>query len=135
MHLRKLPTSLFILLLTLAGCGVFGGDAERGRKIFSAEEPISAVNFACIECHAVEPDGATGFMGQNLANIANRAGSTVPGQSAETYLRIAILDPDAYLSGGYQEGIHPRTYADALSDRDVADLIAYLMTLRSGEDP
>lgn len=121
-------------LLLLASCGAHTPDSERGRQLFSGELPIKGDNLACVECHAVEPDAPANVMGQNLANIGNRAGDTVPGQSAEEYLRTAIVDGDAFLSGGFQDGIHPRSYAQALSDSDVADLVAYLLTLRSGHD-
>jgi cytochrome c1 len=120
--------------MAMWGCGA-AGDPERGRQLYMGERPFPDGSLACIECHPVNPGERSAFMGQGLSNIGGRAGSTVPGQSAEEYLREAILDPDAHLSGGFQEGIHPRTYGEALSDADVADLIAYMLTLRSGQDP
>ena len=71
--------------------------------------------------------------GQSLSNIGNRAGSAVPGQSAEEYLRTAIVDPDAFLSGGYQEGIMYRGYAQELTAQQINDLVAYMLTLKSGQ--
>jgi hypothetical protein len=129
-----LPLGWALLLFGMASCGA-AADPERGRQIFMGERPISDGSLACIECHPVTPGERSQIMGQELSNIGGRAGSTVPGQSAEEYLRAAIVDPDAYLSGGFQEGIHPRTYAEALSDAEVAGLVAYLLTLRSGQNP
>jgi cytochrome c oxidase subunit II len=129
-----LAVAWLALLVALAACGAAEPDAERGRQLFMGERPIAGGNLACVECHAVGAGEASRGMGQNLSNVGARAASTVPGQEAEAYLRAAIVEPDAFLSGGYQEGIHPRTYGAALSDAEVADLIAYLLTLQSGVD-
>ena len=64
----------------------------------------------------------------------DRAAKTVAGQSAEEYLRTAITTPDAYLAGGYQEGIMYRDYAQALTVQQIDDLVAYMLTLKSGQD-
>lgn len=116
-----------IALLAAAACSA-APDPERGRRLFSGERPIER-HLACYECHPTAPGEAAQLIGPNLAGIAARAGATVPDEVAETYLRRAILEPDAHLSGGFQEGIHPRTYGQVLSDREVADLVAYLLTL------
>jgi cytochrome c553 len=123
-----------LFLLIIAGCNT-AADPERGRQLYMGERAFSDGSLACIECHPVNPGERSQVMGQDLSNIGNRAAETVAGQSAEQYLRAAIIDPDAHLSGGFQEGIHPRTYAEALSDGDVADLMAYMFTLQSGQDP
>lgn len=119
------------MLGILAACGSRTPDAERGGRLYRGALAMPGGNLACIECHPVVPGEEAEVMGQNLADIGARAGATVPGQSAEEYLRTAIVDPDAFLSGGFQEGIHPRAYAEDLSERDVADLVAYMLTLRS----
>ncbi len=59
---------------------------------------------------------------------------TVAGQSAEEYIRRSIVDPDDYLAGGFQEGIHFRGYGEALSQAEINDLVAYLLTFKSGQD-
>jgi cytochrome c553 len=123
-----------LFLIALVACGA-APDPERGRQLYMGERAFSDGSLACIECHPVNPGERSQVMGQDLSNIGNRAAETVAGQSAEQYLRAAIIDPDAHLSGGFQEGIHPRTYAEALSDGDVADLVAYMLTLQSGQDP
>ncbi|GAB4201982.1 MAG: hypothetical protein OHK0022_24620 [Roseiflexaceae bacterium] len=128
-------TFLFLALL-LAACGAAGppGDAGRGQKLFTGETPIAEGSVqTCLSCHPVEP-GQTSPIGNNLSNIGLRAGRTVPDQSAEEYLRTAILNPDAYLSGGFQEGIMYRQYRQALTPQQISDLVAYMLTLRSGQD-
>jgi len=128
-------TALAAALLLSACSGAAGpGDAQRGQRLFFGEaEPFGGNLPTCISCHPVEA-GTPGDIGTNLSNIGNRAAVEVPGQDAEAYLRLAILEPDAHLAGGFQEGIHYREYDAALSEQQVNDLIAYLLTLRSGVD-
>jgi cytochrome c553 len=134
MHTRLL---LLIILLLLAACGAGGsaaGDPANGKQLFDGAVAMADARApACATCHAIEPSMDTGS-GQSLSNIGNRAGVTVPGQPAEEYLRTAITNPDAYLSGGYQEGIMYRGYTQALTAQQVNDLVAYMLTLKSGQD-
>lgn len=69
-------------------------------------------------------------IGTNLHDIGSRAGTMVPGQSAEDYLRTAIVDPDAFLAGGFQDGLMYREYEKVLTPQQINDLIAYMMTLK-----
>ena len=121
------------MVLMLAACGASGGgDAANGQKLFTGAVPIAAGKLpACTTCHALAPDGAAA-LGPNLSNIGNRAATTVPGETAEHYLRTSILDPNAYLTQGYQEGIMNSEYAKGLTDQQVSDLVAYMLTLKSG---
>lgn len=132
----RLRYVLFALaLLALVSCGAAPGDVENGRKLYMGEVPIANGNApACVMCHPVNPGEAAQVMGQNLSNIGLRAGRSVPGQSAEAYLRTAILDPDSYLAGGFQEGVMYRDYRKALSEQQIRDLVAYMLTLKSGQD-
>jgi mono/diheme cytochrome c family protein len=129
-----------LLLLILAGCGAANeagapiGDVAHGQRLYRGEEKLALnTNTACIDCHN-DTVGGESPIGQNLSNIGNRAASVVPGQSAVDYLRASILKPDEHLSGNFQEGIMPRTYPETLTDQDVDDLIAYMLTLKSGVD-
>jgi cytochrome c553 len=128
---------LGIVITLLAACGSVGGaagDPARGKQLFDGAVAMASERApACATCHAIEPGMDTGS-GQSLSNIGNRAGASVPGQSAEEYLRTAITNPDAFLSGGYQEGIMYRDYAQALTAQQINDLVAYMLTLKSGQD-
>ena len=128
---------LGIAITLLAACGAVGGtagDPTRGQQLFDGAVAMASERApACATCHSTKPGIDTGS-GQSLANIGNRAGTAVPGQSAEEYLRTAITNPDAFLSGNYQEGIMYRDYAQALTTQQINDLVAYMLTLKSGQD-
>ena len=120
------------MLALLTACGAVGGtagDPARGKQLFDGTVAMASDRApTCATCHSTEPGIDTGS-GQSLAGIGNRAGATVPGQSAEEYLRTSISNPDAFLSGNYQEGIMYRDYAQALTTQQINDLVAYLLTL------
>ncbi len=121
-------------LILFASCGSTVPDATRGQALFRGEANLGDPNVpTCVSCHAIEP-GEPADIGTNLSNIGNRASTMVAGQSPEAYLRSSIVDPDAYLAGGFQEGIMYRRYADVLTSAQIDDLVAYLLTLQSGVD-
>ncbi len=68
-------------------------------------------------------------MGPNLSNLAKEAGTRKPGMSAKTYLREALLEPNTFVVEGYQAGIMPQNYGDLLTEPQLEDLVAYLLTL------
>ena len=126
----------FLGLFLLIGCGgaTTGGDAAQGQQLFGGKLVMARGDAApCIGCHSVTP-GEPPSIGPNLSNVGNRAATTVAGQSAENYLRASIVEPDTYLAAGFQEGIHPRTYGRLLTNDQINDLVAYMLTLRSGQD-
>ncbi len=98
------------------------GNAEQGANLFkTAQGPVPA----CSTCHSTGQDK---IVGPGLGGISSRAETRVSGQSATDYIRTSILNPDAYIVPGF-ENIMPPIYEQRLSDQDVANLIAYLMTL------
>lgn len=115
-----------LLLLVLAACAeAERGDPTRGAAVFKGE---LGGTVPCSECHNVAP-GPLSPLGPSLEGIGDRAGDAVFGQSARAYLRESIVDPDAHLAGGFQEGIMPRIYDDTLTAEQVDDLVAYMLTL------
>jgi len=102
----------------IAAAAKLTGNADNGKALFASE--------GCVGCHAVEGD--TTLVGPSLAKISAVAGSMVAGESAEEYLRISIIHPDAFVVEGFQPNIMP-SYADKVDAQQLADLVAYLMTL------
>lgn len=98
-------------------------DAGSGEKLFNQSNNEAP---ACAACHSTS--GASSGIGNSLAGIAAVAGKRVAGQSAVEYLYWSILRPGLLLVAGYSNIMYAR-YEDSLETVDVADLIAYLLTL------
>ena len=101
------------------------GDAANGEKIFRtgvADAP------PCIGCHRVSEGGFGLSLAPKLIGIAARAGDRIEGFTAEAYIQDSILHPQHFVVPGYHVSMYP-DYAQHLSEQDVADLVAYLMTL------
>lgn len=93
------------------------GDAVRGQALFSQN--------ACSACHKI--DTAT-LVGPGLGGVGALAGSRVAGLSADSYLEQSIRTPEKFIVASFSN-LMPATFKD-LPAADVADLIAYLKTLK-----
>jgi ferredoxin/coenzyme F420-reducing hydrogenase delta subunit/cytochrome c2 len=102
-----------------------GPDPEAGEQLYY--ETSLGTNAACRICHSLEP--GQNLVGPSFAGIANRAGNRVPGMTAEAYLYQSITEPDAYVVDGFPAGLMVPNLAEILSEEQIADLIAFLMTL------
>ncbi|HUN06880.1 MAG TPA: cytochrome c [Aggregatilineales bacterium] len=98
-------------------------DATRGEVLFR-----KGMNEAppCITCHALS-EGVYS-LGPVLAGVRERAGNRVEGLSEADYLRQSIVEPTAFIVGGYRPIMFP-AYAEHLSEQDLRDVIAFLLTL------
>ena len=121
--------------IALAGGGILplrfndarvGGDPEAGRKLFL--KGASGVNTGCPICHSLEP--GVRLVGPSLAGVGMRATTRVAGVSAQEYLHQSIVDPDAYVVDGFAKGQMLRDSAQRLTEEQIQDLVAFLMTLR-----
>jgi nitric oxide reductase subunit C len=120
--------TLSIILTACGGGGDSGSDdtAAAGQELFS--QTVIGAQPGCITCHSL--DEGVVIVGPSMAGIATRAGSTVPGQSADEYLRDSILHPDAHLVEGFPAGTMPQVWGDELTDDQINQLVAYLLTLK-----
>ena len=100
------------------------GDATRGAQIFT--ESINGTP-ACASCHAISGSEKSG---PSLDDFGAVAAERVNDQDAETYTFYSILRPAKHIVRSYSN-VMPSDYADKLSRQDIADLIAYLMSLHS----
>ena len=98
---------------TQTGGGGPTGNAAAGKQIFTttAQPP-------CASCHTLAEAGATGQVGPNLDDV-------LKGKDA-AFVHQSIVDPNAVIASGYSAGIMPETYASALNDQQIADLVAFL---------
>jgi mono/diheme cytochrome c family protein len=129
MH-RMMPILLIVFALILTACGggetapaEGTGDAAAGEKVYNE---VAAP--ACGTCHSLET-GMDG-VGPSLASIGADAGSRVSGVSAEEYLRRSVTDPNADVAEGFAAGVMPANYGAQLSEQQLNDLVAFLLTLR-----
>ncbi len=127
--LRRLATLFWGLFLV--GCGGAAAGAPgaaptptpdpvviQGEQVFQAH---------CAICHALVPE--TIIVGPSLAGIATRAAGQDANQSAEQYVQLSILRPDAYLVPGYADAM-PQDFGKKLTGEELDRLVAFLMTLK-----
>ena len=132
--MRRAALPLIALALVLAGCGggeevralpetvegevtqaeVGEGDPARGKTVFAAQ--------GCNSCHAFTPAGSTAKIGPNLDELEQ--GAEEADQELEEYARQSIVNPNAHVREGYQEGVMP-PYAN-LPDEDLGGLVAFI---------
>ncbi|MER2600228.1 MAG: cytochrome c [Caldilineales bacterium] len=148
MRTRILLVMLLVMVALLAACGggsssdsaapapaAGGPDAAKGKVLFN--QPVLAGNAGCATCHTLEVGKV--LVGPSFAGLATRAGSAVPGLSAEEYLRQSITDPNAHLAAGCtatdlavpcNPDIMLKDWGTKLTPEQMNDIIAYLMTLK-----
>ena len=131
--MRRLIPLLALVALLAAGCGSEGtskavpetvigtvqtqttevkGDAAAGKQVFDAQ--------GCGSCHAFEPAGSTGTVGPNLSEALK--------DKDAAFIQQSIVDPNAEVADGFQPNIMPQTYGSQLSDKQLADLVAFLQS-------
>jgi mono/diheme cytochrome c family protein len=81
--------------------------------------------YGCLACHQSANGIAPEFVG-----LADRAGTRRPPLSAAAYIYESIVSPIAFVVSGYNPSM-PQNYPDRLSERELGDIIAYLLTLQA----
>ncbi len=125
------PTPAPVLFAELTPEEVTAGLPEDFAAALAAADPSQGENLAlingCVGCHNTDP--AIQMTGPTWNNAADHAANRVPGQSPALYLYTSIVNPGAYVVPGYPSGVMPATYADTIPTEDLANLVAYLLTL------
>lgn len=91
------------------------GDPKAGAVLFKSQ--------GCGGCHTFQPAGTNGNIGPNLDKLAAYAKTANMG-TLEEFTRESIANPSAYVEKGYQPTMP--NFGDTLSDKQIADLVAYL---------
>lgn len=81
-------------------------------------------------CHACHVAGAANRLAPPFSGLAARAVERRPPMTAEAYIYESIVHPDAHIVEGYTAQM-PLIYGTILSDQDIGDIMAYLLTLRT----
>lgn len=122
--------SLFVLVALALSVVACGGGGEQQQPAAGSQAPVAKGN---------AENGKQLFAQSVLAGIASRAGSTVPGESAEQYIRTSIVNTNAHLAVGCNinapdepcaANLMPQDWAQKLTPEQIDDLVAYLLTLK-----
>jgi cytochrome c553 len=103
------------------------GDPNQGQSLFTRTLSTNMGEFACSICHSADSEAAG--VGPGLWNLNERAGDRVEGMPAEVYVYRSIIEPEHYTVPGFAPGVMPSNYADILSDEEIYDLAAYVLSL------
>lgn len=106
----------------LEAVAVSGTAVERGDALFHSRNP------GCILCHTIA--GSGGSRAPDLTEIASRAGDRVAGLTAEQYVREKIKAGLTYEFTVPQFSPIMPPFRDVLTDDQLDDLIAYLLSQR-----
>jgi mono/diheme cytochrome c family protein len=91
------------------------GDAKAGLVLFKSQ--------GCGGCHTFKPAGTGGKVGPDLDKLAAYAKAANQG-SLEEFTHESIVSPGSYVEKGYAPSMPD--FGATLSDKQVADLVAYL---------
>jgi mono/diheme cytochrome c family protein len=94
-----------------------------------------ANSLACVACHITTPTGPAWAAGDGQPAISQRAATRIiasdyngAATTPEAYLFESIALTNVYLVSGFAEGVMPGNYGETLTDQEMADLIAYLLS-------
>ena len=101
------------------------GDPAAGEELFNTGLPGIHLGDSCATCHTLNDN----MWGPPLDGLSGRA-AEVDGMTAVEYLRESILDTTARPSASWDGNFNmPKNYSDVLTEQQIDDLIAYMLTL------
>ena len=100
-----------------------GGNAAAGKAVFAAN--------GCASCHTFQPAKATGTVGPNLDTAPTSDAKADGNMDLSAFVSQSITDPDAYIAKGYSKGIMPTTFGSSLSQTQLNDLVAFIVSGQS----
>ena len=97
------------------------GNPERGQQV--------AQTAGCAGCHSID---GTVIVGPSWKGLFGKTETFADGSTAvvdAAYIRESILTPSAKVVADFPDGVMPKTFGDQLSEEQIVDLIAYIMSL------
>jgi mono/diheme cytochrome c family protein len=96
------------------------GDVARGEVLFTSGKELAP---PCSGCHIPNAPASP-----DLAGFGEVAATRVEGESAHEYAFYSITEPGRFIVEGYGNAMY-NMYDEALTPQDLADLIAYILSL------
>lgn len=125
------PTPEPLALADLTPVSVTLGLPADFATALAAANPANATTLAlvngCAGCHSIDP--AIVLTGPTWHNIGDTATNRRPDESPALYLYLSITDPAAYEVPNFPSGVMPKDFAQRMSQQEIADVVAYLLTL------
>ncbi len=90
----------------------------------SANAEAAIAKYACAACHR---DGADNGIAPAWEGLAERADDRRPPMPADAYLYESIVHPGAFVVEGFPNSM-PQNYVSRMTDQELGDIIAYLLT-------
>jgi cytochrome c oxidase subunit 2 len=84
---------------------------------------LAAFSQNCASCHTFSAANSSGAIGPNLDDLKGDAAKAK--EALEPYIKDSIVEPDKYVTPGYQSGVMP-SFKDQLSAKDVDALVKFL---------
>lgn len=101
------------------------GNVALGEELFFTAMDGINHDYSCSSCHTL--DGTTNGRQPSLLGISTVAAERVEGMSDVDYLRQSLTDPLVFKAGDWTASM-PYQYSEVLSDDQVNNLVAFLMT-------
>lgn len=109
------------------------GDAANGQTVFNTAHTLpDGVSWACSACHSVDSSEMV-MIGPGLYNVSVRSQTYDVGMTPEEYIHNSIVNPQDF-TAPHPQGAQwplqmPHGFGEVLSEQEINDLVAYLMTL------
>jgi mono/diheme cytochrome c family protein len=87
-----------------------------------------ALTSGCTACHSMQPGVVQ--IGPSWYGAGDHAVTRVPEQSPALYLYTSIVRPNEHVVEGFQPNLMPQIYEQTLTDEQIANMVAYLLTRR-----
>ena len=118
-------------LLAQATKPKIGAGVAKTPELREGEEVFTG-SAGCTSCHTLADAGSHGTVGPNLnerlrSDCENPASKPLRGTTLEECIKTAVTDPYKYIPSGYTAGVMPADFAQKLSSKQIASLVAYLV--------